>query len=151
MYIAVIPMCDCEPECDCEESREDCHEGDCGCADDANCSSEENCCRKSAQLRGVMHIAILSLLKGRDSHGSDLYQSLKDRFGMEAAKPVVYMALRRMERHGLLVSHWDMEDSGPAKRVYKITEDGIDYLNESIGELKKTAEIIERMIANSSK
>ncbi|HPC28328.1 MAG TPA: PadR family transcriptional regulator [Candidatus Methanomethylicus sp.] len=136
-------MCDCEQECDCEDGR--------NCGEDGDCEPEGNCCHRSAQLRGVMHIAILSLLKRKDTHGSDLCLSIKDRFGMDIAKPAVYMALRRMERHGLLVSHWDMEGSGPARRVYRITEDGIDYLNESIGELKRMADVIERMIEECGK
>jgi len=136
-------MCDCEQECDCEDG--------CNCGEGDDCEPEGNCCHRSAQLRGVMHIAILSLLKGKETHGSDLCLSIKDRFGMDVAKPVIYMTLRRLERHGLLVSHWDMAGSGPAKRVYRITEDGIEYLNESIGELKRMADVIERMIEECGK
>ncbi len=136
-------MCDQEQECNCE--------GECNCKDDDDCTGEGNCCHKSAQLRGIMHLALLSLIKGKETYGSDLYPHLKDRFGIDVSKPVIYMALRRMERHGLLVSHWDMEDSGPAKRVYRITEDGIDYLNESIGELKRMEKIIGRIVEECSK
>lgn len=128
---------DCVPKCDCEQNDDHGHEG--------------NCCHKSAQLRGIMHLALLALLKEKEAYGSDLFQSLKERFGVETLRPVVYMTLRRLEREGFLISHWDMEGGGPAKRVYKITEDGILYLNDSIEELKKTAEVIGRIVEDNSK
>jgi DNA-binding PadR family transcriptional regulator len=133
----MISMCDHGQKCDCEAECE--------------CDEESDCCHKGAQLRGAINIAILSVLKRKDAHGSILSQNLKDRFGMDVAKPVIYMALRRMEQNGLLVSHWDIEGSGPAKRVYKITEDGIDYLNESISEMRKMAEIIGRVLDEGNK
>lgn len=135
-----------EHECDCG-----CGDGECDCEGHDDNGHKGDCCHRIARFRGVIHIAILSLLKNKETHGSDLGQMLKDRFGMEVAKPVVYMSLRRMERHGFLASHWDMEGSGPAKRLYRITEDGADYLTESITELKKMAETIGQIAEESGK
>ena len=41
----------------------------------------------------------------------------------------VYRALRDLERDGCVVSHWDTSGaSGPARRIYTITDAGIDAL-----------------------
>jgi PadR family transcriptional regulator PadR len=97
-------------------------------------------------LRGVLPIAVLSLIKDKPAHGGEIFQSLQDKFGVESARPVIYMLLRRLERHGLMVSNWDIQESGPARRKYTITEDGLDNLNEGLERLKKTSKTIKLLI-----
>ena len=94
-------------------------------------------------LRGVLPIAVLSLIKDKPAHGGEIFQTLQDKFGIEAARPVIYMLLRRLERHGLMVSTWDIQESGPARRKYTITEDGLDHLNDGLERLKKTSKAIK--------
>src|SRR5512139_3524108 len=66
-------------------------------------------------LRGMLAIAVLGLIKDKPAHGAEIAQSLKDKFEIEAPRPVVYMLLRRLERHGYMVSSWDIQESGPAR------------------------------------
>jgi DNA-binding PadR family transcriptional regulator len=54
--------------------------------------------------------------------------------------------LRRMEEAGFVISQWDTTGSGPAKRVYRITQDGIDYLKDAIENLKKAVKLIRMLI-----
>ncbi len=88
-------------------------------------------------LRGVMPIAVLSLIKDKPAHGGEIFQSLQDKYNIDAARPVIYMLLRRMERYGLMLSSWDIPENGPARRRYTITEDGLDHLNYGLDRLKK--------------
>jgi PadR family transcriptional regulator PadR len=97
-------------------------------------------------LRGMLAIAVLGLIKDKPAHGAEITQSLKDRFDIEAPRPVVYMLLRRLERHGLMASSWDIQDSGPARRKYTITEDGLEYFNQGIERLKKVAKAISQLV-----
>ena len=77
------------------------------------------------------------------AHGYDLAERLN---GCAASGDVpdpttVYRALRQMEADGLVASEWDSKESGPAKRVYIITGEGIDVLaalETAIGERKKS-------------
>ena len=97
-------------------------------------------------LRGMLAIAVLGLIKDKPAHGAEIAQSLKDKFDIEAPRPVVYMLLRRLERHGLMVSTWDIQESGPARRRYTITEDGLDYFNQGLERLKKVAKAINQLV-----
>jgi len=97
-------------------------------------------------LRGVLPIAVLSLIKDKPAHGGEIFQSLQEKFGIEAARPVIYMLLRRLERHGLMLSTWDIQESGPARRKYTITEDGLDHLNDGLERLKKASKAIKLLI-----
>ena len=94
----------------------------------------------------VLPIAVLTLIKDKPAHGGEIFQSLKDKFGIEAARPVIYLLLRRMERHGLMISAWDIQESGPARRRYTITEDGLAHLNDGIERLKKASKTIKLLI-----
>jgi len=101
-------------------------------------------------LRGMLAIAVLGLIKDKPAHGAEIAQSLKDRFDIEAPRPVVYVLLRRLEGHGLMVSSWDIQESGPARRKYTITEDGLEYLNQGLERLKKVAKAINQLIGEKA-
>lgn len=94
----------------------------------------------------VLPVAVLTLIKDKPTHGGEIFQSLKDKYGIEAARPVIYMLMRRMERHGLMLSSWDIQENGPARRKYTITEDGLEYLNNGLERLKKSIKTIKLLI-----
>jgi len=50
-----------------------------------------------------------------------------------------------MERDGFIISNWDVSGSGPAKRFYRITDMGLEYLNDSIDRLRKVVPIISNI------
>ena len=41
---------------------------------------------------------------------------------------MVYRHLRQMDEEGLVISSWDNEGDGPAKRIYSITPEGMEML-----------------------
>jgi PadR family transcriptional regulator PadR len=60
-------------------------------------------------------------------HGYLLVQRLAGMAMFRCQKPDptgVYRALRAMEKDGLVVSSWDLADSGPAKRCFELTREG---------------------------
>lgn len=73
---------------------------------------------------------LLLLLGQRPSHGYELIQRLNEadfRSG-EADAATVYRNLRRMDKDGLIMSHWEVGESGPGRRLYKLTVQGEDSL-----------------------
>ena len=73
---------------------------------------------------------LLLLLGQRPSHGYELIQRLNDaefKSG-EADAATVYRNLRRMDKDGLIDSHWEVGESGPGRRLYKLTTQGEDSL-----------------------
>lgn len=69
---------------------------------------------------------ILSILLGGEDYGYEIIQKVKDISGgsLEWSDKMLYPVLHRMEKEGLLVSHWKMSDGGRLRRYYKITEEG---------------------------
>ena len=102
-------------------------------------------------LRGVLPVVVLSLIKDKPAHGGEIIQNLQKTYDIEVARPVIYMLLRRMERRGLMVSTWDVQESGPARRKYTITEEGLDRLDSGLERLKKVSKIISQLTAQARK
>jgi poly-beta-hydroxybutyrate-responsive repressor len=72
---------------------------------------------------------LLLLLREREAHGYELLELL-DGFGFDHSDPgALYRALRRLEADGLVSSGWRRSESGPPKRVYALTDSGLEELD----------------------
>jgi DNA-binding PadR family transcriptional regulator len=102
---------------------------------------------KETPVRGLLHLSILNLVKNGPVYGAEIYRALKEKYNIEAPKAIIYGLLRRMEYAGFLASTWDVEGGGPARRKYKITEEGLDYLKDSLENLRKVKGVIDILLA----
>lgn len=59
---------------------------------------------------------------------------------------MIYRHLRELEDNGLVVSQWETHGAGPAKRVYQLTEEGLEVLVFWIGYMKSQAERLYKFI-----
>ena len=101
-----------------------------------------------------------SLLMGlllKQSYGYELIQSIQE-FGFVEGEPppgMVYRHLRKLEGDGLVVSEWETEGRGPAKRIYRLTTDGAEVLalwvEHMEGQAQKLGTFIERYRSLSKK
>jgi len=92
--------------------------------------NRRNHCCISAPMERFMQPCLLLLLRQRSTHGYELIQSLGE-FGFsegEADPGSVYRHLRRLEEDGLVTSEWQTQESGPAKRLYRLTPEGDEVL-----------------------
>lgn len=91
---------------------------------------------------------MLLILSDQSYHGYGILNKIKE-FGFYESDPdmsVIYRNLGKLEENGLVESQWDTSESGPAKKVYSITDDGICALEERIVFLKKRKKAIEGFI-----
>ncbi len=98
--------------------------------------------------------SILLGLGIRSSYGYELIHNIQDFGFVEGQAPpgMIYRHLRQLEEDGLVVSEWKTEGTGPAKRMYSLTEDGrkvldiwIDYMQSQAEKLKNFIEIFSRL------
>lgn len=71
---------------------------------------------------------VLLLLKQWSLHGYLIMQHLNSMGFSEVDHPTLYKELRRLENQGFVSSEWETGDSGPARRVYSITDAGEELL-----------------------
>ena len=60
----------------------------------------------------------------------------------------LYRTLRRLEETGYVVSSWDMEGSGPARRHYTLTPSGEEHLCEWMAVLERLSLSLARFAAD---
>lgn len=81
-------------------------------------------------LRGLARPCILLLIcETGEIHGYEISSGLAEiglDFGNDTGR--IYRILRRLESQGLVASSWDTSGSGPARRLYGITDDGREFL-----------------------
>jgi PadR family transcriptional regulator, regulatory protein PadR len=87
---------------------------------------------------------LLLLLRNWTAHGYQLIQSLMV-MGLGAVDPAtVYRTLRQLEAEGYIISAWDPVGSGPARRMYTLTEAGEEYLGVWAGQLGQYQNVLNR-------
>lgn len=93
--------------------------------------------------------SILLTLKTRPSYGYELIQEIA-KFGFiqgQVPPGMIYRHLRELEENGLVASEWETQGSGPAKRVYQLTGEGLDVLGFWIGYMQEQAERLLTFVA----
>ena len=88
-----------------------------------------------------MQPSILMGLLLKASYGYELIQNIQ-KFGFvegQAPPGMIYRHLRQLEEDGLVLSNWETKGTGPAKRMYTITEENKEVLAIWIESMKKQA------------
>lgn len=90
---------------------------------------EEKSSGAEARPKNWLVPVILLSLREWNSYGYELMER-SSAFGFEAMNPgTLYRTLRQMEKDGIVESSWETSRGGPARRMYSITDSGIDYLD----------------------
>ena len=88
-----------------------------------------------------MQPSILMSLLLKPSYGYEIIQEIQ-KFGFvegQAPPGMIYRHLRQLEEEGLVLSEWETEGTGPAKRMYRLTQDGEEVLGFWIGYMEQQA------------
>lgn len=112
-------------------------------------SNLKECPCKGGNLDKMIQPAILAALAEEELHGYKIIQKVSETALLNGNKPDptgVYRYLKTMEGNGLIKSSWDTNNSGPAKRIFKITEDGYKCLCTWILTLEHYKDAIEIFI-----
>ena len=99
-------------------------------------------------MRGFLQPCMLLMLHRGDAHGYSLLNGLGE-FGLnpDAYDPsMIYRSLREMEEAGWVTSYEGKESRGPRRRVYRLTEDGREYLEIIIEDSRRAKREIELLI-----
>ena len=92
--------------------------------------------------RYIEPVVLLVLKEQKKSHGYDLAEKLTNVALTDARieRAALYRTLRVLEENGHVTSTWDVEGSGPARRVYAMTKKGRRHLQEWAQLLRRTGQ-----------
>lgn len=91
---------------------------------------------------------VLLLLFEQPTHGYDLIEQL-ERFGFDTKTQdvgAIYRTLRKLENNGMVASRWEAGGSGPAKRLYEVTGEGKEFLEEWVQSIQFTKSRLENYL-----
>jgi PadR family transcriptional regulator, regulatory protein PadR len=109
----------------------------------------ENCPCLGKSLPRLLRAGIMAVLAKEQTHGYQIAQILSDLLMFEGHAPDtagIYRALKEMQDEGLVISHWQTTESGPAKKLFEITPDGIECLNNWKQTLKDYQTAIDELL-----
>ena len=84
---------------------------------------------KAQMRKGILEFCILSLLQSEAKYASEILDNLK-RAKMLVVEGTLYPLLTRLKNAQLLEYHWEESTSGPPRKYYQITKQGIEMLTE---------------------
>lgn len=100
--------------------------------------------------KNFLRACVLLLLRERAGHGYDLLERLAP-LGFQRDDPGrLYRVLRSLERDGLVHSAWEASGSGPDRRIYELTRDGMEALHESARSLVETSQLLSFFLSRYS-
>ena len=84
---------------------------------------------KAQMRKEILEFCILSLLQSEAKYASEILDNLK-RAEMLVVEGTLYPLLTRLKNAQLLEYHWEESTSGPPRKYYQITKQGIEMLTE---------------------
>ncbi|SBT42991.1 helix-turn-helix transcriptional regulator [Micromonospora narathiwatensis] len=102
------------------------------------------------ELRGLLHPFLLLLIFERPGHGYDLIERLET-MGVSDVEPGhVYRVLRGLERDRSVISAWETDGAGPARRCYTLTAQGHDDLRSWVTHLTYLNQVVDACVRRSA-
>ena len=95
--------------------------------------------------KNFLQPCLLLLVLEQPGYGYDLVGRLKP-LGISDDAASVYRALRLLEHDGAVTSSWRTSETGPARRVYNLTETGETILRQWVAALEDTSMSLARWL-----
>ena len=98
--------------------------------------------------KGTTPLLILAVLAEGPRHGYAIAREVerRSRDALSLGEGALYPALRALEREGLIASRWEVQPSGPARRIYEITDAGRQKLARQVSAWQKLVEAVGSVI-----
>jgi poly-beta-hydroxybutyrate-responsive repressor len=110
-------------------------------------NSEEGCNCKVERVPNFAQPRLLLELAKKPAHGYELIEHLSDAGGMAPDPGNFYRVLRSLEEDGCVCSTWDTQNTGPARRVYELTDQGREFLQAWAVTIKQTSQSLDRFLS----
>jgi DNA-binding PadR family transcriptional regulator len=100
--------------------------------------------------KGSTQVLILAVLADGPAHGYAIAKQIRSRSedALSMGEGALYPALKDLEDRGFVVSQWETEGPGPARKVYSITKAGTGELDRQQQVWSTFANAIDRILGN---
>ena len=84
---------------------------------------------KAQMRKGVLEYCILSIISSGETYASDIIEELKTA-KLLVVEGTLYPLLTRLKNNGLLTYNWQESTSGPPRKYYSLSADGLEVLKQ---------------------
>ena len=84
---------------------------------------------KQQMRKGILEYCILAVLKDQDLYASEILKDLKQA-KLLVVEGTLYPLLTRLKNADLLQYRWEESTSGPPRKYFTLTEEGVAFLEE---------------------
>ena len=82
--------------------------------------------------KGLLEGCILKILSTQNTYGYNIILFLTEAGFSTIKESTIYPLLVRLEKKGYISSYYEPSSIGPARKYYRITQIGLQYLNDFI-------------------
>jgi PadR family transcriptional regulator PadR len=102
--------------------------------------------------RGDIPVIILEVLTQGTYHGYAIAREIERQSeqSLQLREGSLYPALRALERDGLIEGEWEVQESGPARKNYRITAAGHAELNQRKQAWQQYTQVIGRILGGNN-
>ena len=93
-------------------------------------------------VKNNLDLIILRLLRSQPRWGYEINTAIRDRFQVYLSAGTLYPLLHSLEEDGYIQGEWESE-KGRGRRIYKITESGVSFLESGEKATLELAKIIQ--------
>lgn len=99
--------------------------------------------------KGVLELSVLNALRRERMYGYELAKRLQAIPGLMVVEGTIYPIMSRLEKEGLVTSSLEPSPEGPARKYYRLSEDGEAALDRINGIWEDVAEGVAMLIRGS--
>lgn len=102
-------------------------------------------------VKGSTSLLLLQLLNERDMYGYELVKELEQRSdnGFSVKEGTLYPALHKLEKQEYIEFYWVEQEKGPARKYYRITQEGKEMLAEKTREWRDFVQMMNKVIGRT--
>jgi PadR family transcriptional regulator PadR len=99
-------------------------------------------------LRGHTDTIVLTVLRGADSYGFEIFKRIRDATGgrHEIKEATLYATYRRLVKDGLIEAYWGDESQGGRRKYYRITDAGRAVHRRNVAAWTLTRDLIDTLL-----
>ena len=101
--------------------------------------------------KGSTPLLILAVLQESPRHGYAIAREIERRCAdaLQVGEGALYPALRALERDGMVKSAWETQPSGPARRIYTLTDAGHAKLAASLKSWQRFSNAVNAVLGDT--
>ncbi|MEY9857232.1 PadR family transcriptional regulator PadR [Catenulispora sp. GAS73] len=101
----------------------------------------------SQMRRGVLEFCVMALLRDGERYGVELLRELGEVDALVTSEGTIYPLLSRLRKDHLVETAWQESPTGPPRRYYRLTPDGVKALNEFTAEWSRFRDGVEYFLS----